>query len=245
MDLTSRKIRQDNVIGMSKDYDRFKRIEGNRPIYPSHVADMVEVMKEKPKLLEYNPILINERFEIIDGQHRVLAAKELELPIFYIQQAGLRLADVQGLNSGAKPWGAMDYARSFAETGRVDYQIYLEVYASYSLSHDLIRYILSHNTITYNMFKKGLFKVVKLLEATDFLDMLTDFKAYYPYHTDRSFVMAFERMDNNADYNHEYMINQLTKHPELIMEVFDSSEYLEQLENIYNTDLPLQDRIRF
>lgn len=245
MDQTSNKIPQDNVINLSKDYDSFKRILGNRPIYPAHVAAIVEAMRANPTMLEYNPILVNERKEIIDGQHRVEAAKELNLPIHYIMRRGLRLSDTQTLNSGSKPWGVGDYAQSFADIGKVDYKIYIEMKEKYPLSHDILRYILSHNNCTLNMFKTGKFAVVKLLEGTDFMDKLMDFSGYYQYYTDRAFVVAFQNIYRHPEYNHAHMVNQLSKNPDMLVEAFDANDYLAQLTAIYNNGLPLESNVRF
>lgn len=63
------KVENDTEVKMTKDYMRFKRIKGNRKLYPGHVEYLRQVLLDKPDMLSYNPILVNERFEIIDGQH--------------------------------------------------------------------------------------------------------------------------------------------------------------------------------
>ena len=38
-----------------------------------------------------SPILVNEKMEVIDGQHRLQAQKELNLPTYYIKNKGYDL----------------------------------------------------------------------------------------------------------------------------------------------------------
>lgn len=97
------KVENDTEVKMTKDYMRFKRIKGNRKLYPGHVEYLRQVLLDKPDMLSYNPILVNERFEIIDGQHRLIAAEKAEVPVYYIMHKNLKLRDIQALNSGTKP----------------------------------------------------------------------------------------------------------------------------------------------
>ena len=88
------------------DYELFKILGGNRTIKPKHVIELKESFSKKYLI---SPILVNEEYEIIDGQHRYLAAQDLNLPIHYIICKGYGLQEVQMLNSINKKWTAYDY----------------------------------------------------------------------------------------------------------------------------------------
>ncbi len=65
-----------NKVYQTSDLSIFKQIEGNRVPNLQHIkrlADSIRVYGMK-----CNPILVNERMEVIDGQHRLMAAKEAE-----------------------------------------------------------------------------------------------------------------------------------------------------------------------
>ena len=98
------------TVYQSDDYSKFKLIEGNRPI--DHAKKIIESIKEIGML--WQPILVNERFEIIDGQGRFLAMKTLKLPIIYIRQDGLTIKEVRYLNKNATNWKVDDYIHSYA-----------------------------------------------------------------------------------------------------------------------------------
>src|SRR5687767_13196050 len=142
-------VEQANNIKITKDYSVFKRIKGNREVYPQHVKNLVESFKGNPDILSYNPVLVNDRFEVIDGQHRIAAAKKLNIPVYYIVHKKLGLKDIQGLNSGTKPWGPMDYAKCYAELGKISYQIYVDIAEDYPFGHDILRLVLSEGRCNY------------------------------------------------------------------------------------------------
>jgi ParB-like chromosome segregation protein Spo0J len=61
----------------TRDYGMFKRLKGNRDITTNRVA----IIKASIENIGYisNPIICNENMEIIDGQGRYEACKELEI----------------------------------------------------------------------------------------------------------------------------------------------------------------------
>lgn len=98
------------TVYQTDDYKKFKIIDGNRPI--DHAKKIIESIKEIGML--WQPILVNERFEIVDGQGRFLAMKTLKLPIIYIKQDGLTIREVRYLNKNATNWKVDDYIHSYA-----------------------------------------------------------------------------------------------------------------------------------
>jgi ParB-like chromosome segregation protein Spo0J len=60
----------------------FKHIKGNRIPNLKHVRRLVDSIKKYG--MKCNPILVNEQMEVIDGQHRLLAAKETNSFVYYI-----------------------------------------------------------------------------------------------------------------------------------------------------------------
>lgn len=98
------------TVYQTDDYGKFKIIDGNRPI--DHAKKIIESIKEIGML--WQPILVNERFEIVDGQGRFLAMKTLKLPVIYIKQDGLTIREVRYLNKNATNWKVEDYIHSYA-----------------------------------------------------------------------------------------------------------------------------------
>ena len=98
------------IIYETDNYDKFKIIDGNRPI--EHAKKIIESIKEIGML--WQPVLVNERFEIIDGQGRYLASKTLGRKILYVVQPGLTIKHARCLNENSTIWKIKDYIHSYA-----------------------------------------------------------------------------------------------------------------------------------
>mgnify|MGYP003676458481 CR=1 FL=1 len=64
----------------TKSYSIFNSIIGNRNLDSKNLKRIKESINEIGLQM---PILVNQNKSIIDGQHRLQAAKELEIPITY------------------------------------------------------------------------------------------------------------------------------------------------------------------
>ncbi len=92
----------------TKEYEKFKYIEGNRNIESKHVNELIKSISEK-NLLSIRPIIVDKDFNILDGQHRLEAAKSLNLPIFYIQIQSDLHSEMVRLNQNNKNWKIKDF----------------------------------------------------------------------------------------------------------------------------------------
>lgn len=68
-------------IKQTTDYSLFKKLEGNRDVKKKN--SLVKSIQEMD-LTMYNPIIVSDKFKIVDGQHRFEACKELGKPIYFI-----------------------------------------------------------------------------------------------------------------------------------------------------------------
>lgn len=70
-----------NQVNQTNDYNLFKSLKGNRNVNKLHVQRLKESFKGDYLM---SPIIVNQNYEIIDGQHRFNAAKDLSLPVNFI-----------------------------------------------------------------------------------------------------------------------------------------------------------------
>lgn len=94
--------------------DRFRLFKGNRPI-DKYNLNRIKASIEMNNMLKECPILINEKFEILDGQHRFQAAKDLGIEIYYIMKEGGNHQDVILMNENKRNWKPEDYLRLYSE----------------------------------------------------------------------------------------------------------------------------------
>lgn len=115
------------MIQSTTEYHKFILRPDNRArdrfadgIDPSHVDRLVQAISEK-NMLDCHPILINSHMEVIDGQHRLKAAEQLGVPIYYIQSHDIDSSDLVGVNNIRKEWKNEDYLHYWCMQGNQNY----------------------------------------------------------------------------------------------------------------------------
>lgn len=222
-------------IKSTNDYNRFKIFDGNRKLNHAHIKAMEATLSEKPHLIPLNPILVNDKFEIIDGQHRFEAIKKLGLEIHYIVGDNLGLEDIQALNAASKNWTPTDFAKSYRDLGDKNYDTYLEFKREYKFNHDiLLNYLSLHKPMTTTVFKRGLFRVTNKEKSIDLANKLSSLENFYSGYKRRSFALAFQRMWENPEYDHKQMLEKMEKYGHKLQDYALPNDYLRALEEIYN-----------
>ena len=108
------------MINKTKDYDIFVFRQDNRErINQAHVERLVSSISSR-NLLELRPITVNKKMEIIDGQHRLLAAKKLGIPIYYEVGEDLNAEDIIRMNV-SQNWKIGDYLNFYCQHQYVEY----------------------------------------------------------------------------------------------------------------------------
>lgn len=135
----------------TKDYDLFKFIIGNREI-SKKLLKMKKYMNTTDEN-EYGfcaPLIVNEKYEIIDGQHRFELCKKNNQPIRYIIIENSDLETVKKCNAINNAWSQVDMLNSLAASGDAD-SIVLKYYASTYELTDWIAYVLLTNKTASNL----------------------------------------------------------------------------------------------
>lgn len=227
-----------NTIHESKDYSQFKVIAGNREVTDTHVKRLMASIGRR-NLLPYTPILVNEKMEVIDGQHRLEAAKLLNLPVYYTMAEGAKIKDVQLLNAHQKQWTLEDYAQSYASQGVEDYQTLLSFYQNQDLPVSIAVWLLSKDKWGgghMRDFKEGGFKITSLDEAYEVADRIKIFHEHTTPQVRRSrgFVRAMRVLHRNEAVDWDRMKDKLGIYARQIPAYQTAKDYLREIEDIYN-----------
>lgn len=102
------------------DYDKFKFIQVNRGIQAAKVRSLAKSLREKNLMLNA-AVIVTSDMTIIDGQHRVKAAEEAEVPVFYKIDDSLTVEDLMRLNSSGSNWSPTDFLESYCGQGKEEY----------------------------------------------------------------------------------------------------------------------------
>ncbi len=146
-------------VQITKNYDMFQRMDGNRTVLEPRVKKIINSIREVGYVL--NPIIVNENMEVIDGQGRLEALKRLHLPVYYICSKGIGLKECIAMNINQSNWSLMDYVTSYAETGNESYQRLKDI-------NDLYGDKFNFNVITYALTLRS-FKNIKNIKEGAFV----------------------------------------------------------------------------
>jgi len=110
---------KDLIVRSTRDYSMFKTMNSNRQVNLSHVKNLMKSMTDNGFLI--NPIIVNEKNEVIDGQHRLRACTDLGLEIYYLVAENYNIQEVHALNLNQKNWSNQDYLEAYANDGNENY----------------------------------------------------------------------------------------------------------------------------
>jgi len=125
--------RTTNQVQSTVDYAQFKVLGGNRNVDQRHVKRLIAQIEQpdakgKPtNITEISPITVNEKMEVIDGQHRLQAAETAGIPVAYIMRPGLTVSDALQMNITSKTWNLMDYLHLYVSQGSQTYKNFADI----------------------------------------------------------------------------------------------------------------------
>lgn len=237
-----------NQVYQTNDYDRFSLLKGNRVVNRLHIERLKKSFKESYLLA---PILVNEKYEIIDGQHRFHAARDLDLPINFIIEPNYSLREVQLLNSNMKNWKKIDYLNAFCDLGYQEYlkmRDFMEEFPDFGIS--AAEAFLTNNSGGANnkvkekidgkevsnakLFEYGGLVIDDLSLAYENASKVMQIKPYYEGYNRTIFVGAMLHLFRNKHYDHSQMIARLKSNPGMIDHRTNITQYKLLLEQIYN-----------
>lgn len=100
-------------VEKTQDYDKFKILEGNRPLNRAHLKKL-KASIEKSNHLNLHPVIVNQNFEVIDGQHRLQCARDLGVDIFFIKSDKIADEHLIECNVNQKSFECENYIDYFA-----------------------------------------------------------------------------------------------------------------------------------
>ena len=228
-------------VNVSEDLGIFKLLKGNRPPNPHHVKRLASSIEKFGMLA--NPILVNEDYEIIDGQHRYLAAKETGSPVYYIIAEGYALEQVHALNMNQRNWSPIEFLNGYADIGLEDYIIFkkflkrhkwLRVTDAIAICSNIATRSSGANGSQARKFKEGTWKARDMGLAEINANKIKAIEPYFIYYNTSVFIQAMLWMLKNPNYNHDTFLQKLKLQPSALVRCASLSQYKILIEEIYN-----------
>ena len=231
-----------NDIITTSDYTIFHKMKGNRDVEPKRVRMLVNSIKKIGWIS--NPIIVNRKMEIIDGQGRFEALKELGLPIEYhiVENAGLDSCRV--MNANMKAWGTNDYVMSYAESGNENYKkaSYLMAYFKVPLETVLMAKGMDISGRNFEKMRNGdlVFTEVEYIQACKALNIYKKYKPIFDRFGGQKRTktkVIFHLIDygeQHPDFDHDKMIEALQNCDPQAVFTANFERLLESVQTAYN-----------
>ncbi len=228
------------MIQKTNDYSMFKFRDDNRKVIRSHVNNLKASIREK-NFLPYEPIDVNGDFEVIDGQHRLTAAKELELEIYYVVREDLEPHDMITMNANNKNWKMDDFFRFYLHHKKPEYLKLQKFMIDQKMQLRVALGLLSGRTKeAFSSFKNGTFQCRndliedRLRICWDTISIIRKHGGYTTYLESAKFWKSLVVLTKHPFFDEEKWKHNLMYKVESMGPRATFDDYLRLLQNIYN-----------
>ena len=242
-DATPAMSQNDLQIQSTRDLSVFKILEGNRNINLANVERLVKSIEENGFL--QMPIIVNENYEVIDGQHRLMAATKLNSIIYYHKVNNYDLKTAITLNRNQSNWSIADYIRSYCDLGYKDYiklQEFSEANKDFGLMICAELTSLDNNRQMYakgnnenaDLVRKGNYKFDPNNKAEYIFNAAIKIKTVIPDVMLVAYLRCLNKCINNPEFNLNQFVKKATTFPDQHRRSSTVSVIMANIEHIYN-----------
>lgn len=231
-----------NQIVKTKDYSLFKRLNYNRDVCKNHVKKLVWSIQSQNDLHLF-PIIVNDQFEIVDGQHRLEAAKELGFDVYYIVDSNYKIEKITTFNNNQKRWVIEDHLKKFSAIGNENYIQLTELLKDVGFTlHTCLIWLAETSDRMILNFRNGHFKFDldekkfdAIFKAKKIISVLkkNNFKPISIYNQ-TFFHTALKKIITNEFVDFDSFYKNFSANPHLARFCRSSYEYAEMFCDIYN-----------
>jgi hypothetical protein len=236
-------------IYVTNNYDLFTTIKGNRLINQRNYSKLLKSMKEEQLCV---PILVNEDYGVIDGQHRLQVCKELGLPVYFIVKENYGLEQVKRCNLVGSVWLKTDFLNMFVEQEIHSYLTFKSLIEHHNVALTCLLKIVAlvqqkNLSVVSYQFENGEFTLTDedIIGVEKFFICLEDFNFFTDYKS-KSFLSAFIKLYTQTSYKHDTMRSKLKLRSFILKKSTNEEGYLSTLCNdIYSYGMSSNNAIRY
>ena len=232
------------TVKYTADYSKFIILEDNRDVDENAVNKLVVSIKKRGQL---QPIIVNDKYQVIDGQHRLDACKILGIPVAFIKSTKATIKDVVLINNTQKSWRNQDYLKTFSHSNHVNHLEYKKVVTflknytlPFTVGLNLLSGALASGGATNKLvsFKNGDFKIENLDKAERWAAQLIKIKAFAPNLVKiAKFCMAFIKIQKLEGFSSLIAYEQIEKNVRKFDRCQNQEDWDEAMVRAYNYNL--------
>lgn len=220
------------------EYDWFSGFYTNRDIKRPHVSDLVKAFEKKHIPV---PVIVDVEGKVVDGQHRVEAARVTNSPVYVLVLDDITEEDILALNSNNANWRLPEHVERFVKMGNEDYATLKTLYDKHRIPLGVLAEMLMKKVDgggLHKAVKLGLFRVTNYVEAVLWISYIEDFRDFFADYKNERFVKALVRAFRHPNYDHDRMLKKLAatqgRQAYMLIAFSKVKDSLRRLEEVYN-----------
>lgn len=229
------------TVYRTDDLSIFKTLTGNRAVKERRKQKLIESIDKHGYIT--NPIIVNEKYEVIEGQARLAACKELGSPIDFIIVPNIGINECQVLNMYGEIWKVRDFIECYATRGNEDYRRILKLS---ELGFGIRTYMFANGLfggtpVTEKVIKEG--RAVSSEETYEKAKTALEYlKTVKPFtdkvdgrKTDLESAVLFAYIDDNCD--NDRLSYVLAKNYDKMANIISITTAMDEISALYNRNL--------
>jgi len=227
-------------VGTTKDYSIFKYFDRNRLVNKNHVEFLRKDMNINGQL---ERVIVNEHWQVIDGQHRIEARQKDKKSVDFRVQKGGSIQHVTAINNTGKGWSNVNWQRNYSHEDHPNYKAYIQ-YTEFKKTHGFTETVcmalLSEDFHDYGRkaFKAGTFKIKSLERANEHALQIAELIAIDRRLNVLKATLAFLNLKKLKNFRFNTFKSQLEKYNKRISICNNVADWVDCfIEDVYNYNL--------
>lgn len=227
------------IVQESKQYGNFITSKENRGTNPGNLKNIIDSMKKYGWIPAF-PMLVSEdagAYTIIDGQHRMVAAQTLGIPVLFVVVEKDHI-EVRDINCAQRAWTVTDFLSSYVNQNTRDYVELADYIKKTHIGLTAAITMFIGNTQSGSnalaQFKSGDFKIKDRETPATVAHILGALKDRCPFVMERQFICALLQVMKVPGFNSMKFMTKCESHIEILKKSPTLRDYINVIESVYN-----------
>lgn len=223
----------------TSDYAMFKPHGEQQKMHPPHVKKM-KISMTRNGFIKAKPIHCyrdGKFLRIIDGHHRLRAAQELGIPVYYVIGETQDKDLISDENWAVRKWMNDAFVNMYVARGIKDY-ITLSQYVNRGLDLKFaVALLVGESTASGNQnnaIRQGTFKIKTTENADRVVSIIERASKYTPIAKSKQFVGCLCVLVNLDEFSDGILIKKFRDTPHILVKSVNRDQMMHQIEAIYN-----------
>ena len=226
------------VITSTMNYGLFNLVDSNRKLKSGNVQKLMNSFKMTQGMSRTKPIIVDKKFNVIDGQHRLEACKRMGIPVHYIV-TDEKIKNIPLYNTYQEKWNLDDYANFWAKNGIRSYIniIKIKEIVGFSVNACLEGLGIFTGKEFYNNFKNGNFICDIIPEqAIEAIRNMVDLSYFITgkKSINKKITRAVRFLRKAKDFDYQVFISRIKRFPDKIHLCATTEGYIDMFIELYN-----------